>query len=58
MLIKWPKDREENKYYLGGAHGLIGALQMILLSIMNVQELQKNKELLDIVRNSCNFVLE
>ena len=26
MLIKWPKERKEDKYYLGGAHGLMGAL--------------------------------
>lgn len=26
ILIKWPRDREDDKYYLGGAHGLIGVL--------------------------------
>lgn len=30
ILIKWPRDRKEHKFYLGGAHGLIGVLQMIL----------------------------
>jgi len=30
IVIKWPKDRKEEKFYLGGAHGLMGVLQMML----------------------------
>lgn len=26
ILIKWPRERKEKKYYLGGAHGLMGVL--------------------------------
>jgi hypothetical protein len=58
MLIKWPKNRSEDKYYLGGAHGLMGTLQMILLSILQVPSLKTNVQLLEIIKNSCNFVLE
>lgn len=30
LMIKWPRDRKDGKYYLGGAHGLIGVLFMLL----------------------------
>ena len=33
FLVKWPQKRNEDKYYMGAVHGLIGALQMILQSI-------------------------
>ena len=58
ILVKWPRDRKEDKFYLGGAHGLIGVLQMLLQALTIVEDLRNDKETVSIVKNSCEFVLQ
>jgi Lanthionine synthetase C-like protein len=57
ILIKWPRDRKEDKYYLGGAHGLIGTLHMLLSSLVLIPDLQEDKDLVTTIKNSCDFML-
>eukprot|EP00347_Sterkiella_histriomuscorum_P005713 403355552 len=58
ILIKWPRDRHENKFYLGGAHGLMGVLQMLLQAVNIIPDLQSDKNLMSVLKNSCDYLLD
>ncbi|CDW91116.1 lanc-like protein 2 [Stylonychia lemnae] len=58
ILIKWPRDRKEKKFYMGGAHGLIGVLQILLQAVNIIPDLKSDKNLMLIIKNSCEFVVE
>ena len=57
IKIKWPFDRDDNKLYLGGAHGLIGTLQMILQAFLILPELKSDEKLVKTIEKSCESVL-
>ena len=42
LLYRWP--RKDGKYYLGGAHGLIGILYMLLQASLRNNSLSKNSD--------------
>ena len=58
LLIKWPRERHEDKFYLGGAHGLMGVLQMLLQAVNVIPQLQGDKVLTRVLQLSIDFVLD
>ena len=57
MKFYFPK-RKGGKAYLGGAHGLIGVLYMMLVSVSLCEKLKEDDDLMRAIERSVDFVLK
>ncbi|CAI2368824.1 unnamed protein product [Moneuplotes crassus] len=56
LLYSFP--REEGKPYLGGAHGLIGILYMLLEASKVSSKLSDSEDFMETIQRSCNFLVD
>ena len=56
LLFRFP--RRDGKYYLGGAHGTIGILYMLLLASEVTPTLSENAEIMETIEHSCKFIVK
>ena len=55
LLYRW--NRKDGKYYLGGAHGLIGILYMLLQTSLRCPSLTKKSEFYEDIIKTLNYLL-
>lgn len=55
LVVEFPRGK---KKYVGGAHGIFGALQMIIQAMLTVPELSKDETLIKLVSNTLRFMID